>query len=78
MAFYRQPCESYFVEDHEESQRRIRQIQREQQKIVNRQKQQDIADELNRQASSEYGLDILRTMERLEVSRSVIKSEMIA
>ena len=69
MALYRARCDSFFVEDPEENQRRLREEMREREKFAKQQTQRAIADDLSRLASYEYREDILEQMEKIEVSR---------
>lgn len=69
MAYYRQPCDSYFVENHDDRERRFREEVREHERFAKRQKQLAIAEKLSRLASCELREDILEHMEDMEVRR---------
>ncbi len=66
MAYYGH-CESYFVEDHEESQRRYRDDLREREHFAKQQIQRELGDDLSKLTSYEYGPEILQEMEKVEV-----------
>ena len=68
MAYYVQPCDSYFVESHESQERIIRDGVRERERLRKQHTQAAIAEELSLLASDEYRDDILQHMERMEVS----------
>ena len=68
MAYYAQPCDSYFVESHESQERIIRDGIRERERLRKHHTQAAIAEELSLLASDEYRDDILQHMERMEVS----------
>lgn len=68
MAYYTEPCDSYFVESHDDQARAIRDGIRQREKKKNRQTQAAIADELSLLTSNEFREDILQHMERMEVS----------
>lgn len=67
MAYYQQTCDSYFVESHDDQEKRFREEMREHEKFAKRQTQLDIAEELSQLASHEYRDDILQHMEAMEV-----------
>ncbi|KAL9130671.1 MAG: hypothetical protein Q9217_001198 [Psora testacea] len=67
MAYYPQPCDSYFVESHDGRERRFRDEMREQERQAKRQVQAAIAEQLSDIASHEYRDDHLRKMEEMEV-----------
>ena len=67
MAYYRQPCDSYFVETQDDVERRYRDSVREHQRRVNRQRQMNIAEELSAATSAEYRRDVIAHMEKAEV-----------
>ena len=69
MAYYPQRCDSYFVEAHDDRERRYRDELREQERLAKRQMQIAIAEQLSDIASQEYRDDHLRQMEKLEVKR---------
>lgn len=66
MAYYGH-CESYFVEGHEDPHRRYRDELRERERLASRQIQYDMADDLSKLTSREYGSEILQHMEKIEV-----------
>ena len=78
MAFFRQPCDSYFVEGHEDNQRRFRDEIREREKFAKQQTQRAIAEDLSRLTSYEYREDILSQMEKIEVGHECLHSDNIA
>ena len=63
----RPPCNSYFVDSHEEHARAMREEMREREKHIKRQTQIAIGQDLSEQESQEYGSDILQHMENMEV-----------
>lgn len=69
MAYYQQPCDSYFVESHDDHESRFRDEMREHERLAKRQTQIGIAEELSQLASYEYRDDILKQMEKMEVRR---------
>lgn len=69
MAYYQHACDSYFVESHEDRQKRYRDEVMEREKLARRQTQLAIAEELSQLASHEYQADILQHMEDMEVKR---------
>lgn len=73
MAQFRPPCESYFVESHDEFDRPIRNDRAEYVRRMNLLTQGAIATELSQQAREQYLDDILQHMEKMEV-RSLDKS----
>ena len=70
MAYYGH-CESYFVEDHEDTQRRYRDDLREREQFAKQQIQRELGDELSKLTSYEYGSEILQQMEKIEVRQTV-------
>ena len=67
MAYYQQPCDSYFVESHDDRERRYNDEIKEREKFAKRHTQLAIAEELSQLASDEYLDDILSHMEDMEV-----------
>lgn len=66
------PCDSYFVETHEESIDGVfarRAEERERRRAIARMQQRALAEELSRTTSDEYQEDIMDHMEYMEVSR---------
>lgn len=75
MAFSRprssfQPCETFFVEDDYHRARADRQAQQEHDKLVARERQYAIADQLSRLTSEELRDDVLKHMLEMDVSIS--------
>ena len=70
MAYYQQPCDSYFVENHDDHEKRLREEMRERENFGKRQTQLAIAEELSQLASYEYRDDVLSHMEHMEVKLS--------
>lgn len=66
MAYYGH-CESYFVEGHEDTERRYREEVRERERFANQQVQHELGAELSKLTSYEYGPEILQEMEKVEV-----------
>lgn len=66
MAYYQQPCDSYFVESHGE--RRFREEMKERQMRAKLQQQHASAEGLSQLASREYREDVLQHMELMEVT----------
>ncbi|MCJ1271791.1 hypothetical protein MMC22_011696 [Lobaria immixta] len=66
MAHFRPPCESYFVESHDECGRQVRNDRIEQMRKTNLLTQGTIASALSQQARDEYLDDILHHMEKME------------
>ncbi|KAG8533033.1 uncharacterized protein KY384_001816 [Bacidia gigantensis] len=66
MAYYPQPCDTFFVESHDDRGRRYRDEMREQERQAKRQIQLTIAEQLSEIASHEYRYDHLIQMEKLE------------
>lgn len=64
MAYHQQPCDTYFVESHDSFPPRQSQ---DYIKMMGRQNQQAMADELSRQASDLYMEDIMAHMKQMEV-----------
>ena len=69
MAYYKQTCDSYFVESHDDREKRFRDELRERERFEKRQTQLAIAEELSQLASEEYLADTLAHMEDMEVKR---------
>ena len=69
MAYYPQQCDSYFVESHDDRERRFRDEIREQERQAKHQTQVGIAEHLSDLASQEYRHDHLLQMEKMEVIR---------
>jgi len=63
MAYHRQPCDSYFVED-----AYPQRATQEYLKMLGRRKQEAMANELSRQACESYMDDIVKHMEHMEVN----------
>ena len=61
-------CDSYFVESHDDQQRRHRHEIQERERLHKMQVQLAIAEDLSEQASQDYRDDHLSAMERMEVS----------
>lgn len=76
MAYYQQPCDSYFVESHDDRETRYRQQMRERESHTKRQMQLAIADELSQQASYEYRSQILEHMEMMEVNHLAAQQQL--
>lgn len=68
MAYYVQPCDSYFVESHETSQRITRENARERERLRKQQTQAVIAEELSLLTSEEFREDVRYHMQEMEVS----------
>lgn len=69
MAYYAQPCESYFVESHDSRERLVREGIRERERQKKQQTQAAIAEELSVLTSDEYRDDVQLHMESMEVKR---------
>ena len=67
MAYYHKQCDSYFVESHEDEERRFLGQLRERDRRQKWQTQLEIAEELSQLTSCEYRDDILQHMETMEV-----------
>lgn len=67
MAYYPQPCDSYFVESQDRYQQRLRDERRESARLEKQQRQIAIAEELSQKVSNEYRHDVLQHMEMMEV-----------
>ncbi|KAL8708576.1 MAG: hypothetical protein Q9220_006511 [cf. Caloplaca sp. 1 TL-2023] len=63
----RPPCDSYFVESHNERSRAVRDEMKKHEAYVKRQTQDNIAANLSEIAKQEYGAEILQYMEQMEV-----------
>lgn len=72
MAYYQQTCDSYFVESHEDREKRFRDEVRARERFAKRQTQLAIAEELSQLASQEYESEILHHMEAMEVKRHAL------
>ena len=72
MAYYPQPCDSYFIESYDERGRFYRDEMRDRERQAKRQKQNAIADQLSSIATQEFREDHLRQMEMLEVKSLAI------
>lgn len=64
-----QPCNTYFVEDPDNGVFAARADARDIKKLIARQRQELMANELSRQASNDYMEDILKHMKQMEVKR---------
>lgn len=69
MAYYHNQCDSYFVESHEDQDKRLREELRERDRRQKWQTQLVIAEDLSELTSCEYRDDILQHMETMEVRR---------
>ena len=69
MASYHSQCDSYFVESHEDQEKRFREELKEYDRRQKWQTQLAIAEDLSQLTSCEYGDDILEHMETMEVKR---------
>ena len=69
MAYYHTQCDSYFVESHEDQEKRFREEFRECDRRQKWQTQLAIAEDLSRLTSYEYRDDVLQQMEIMEVKR---------
>ena len=69
MAYYHGQCDSYFVESHEEQEKRHREKLKECDRRQKWQTQLAIAEDLSQLTSCEYRDDILEHMETMEVER---------
>ena len=67
MAYYHNQCDSYFVESHEDEEKRCLEELRERDRRQKWQTQRAIAEDLSQITSSEYGDDVLQHMEMMEV-----------
>ena len=67
MAYFAKPCDSYFVESHDNHERIIREGIRERERQKKCQTQAAIAEELSLMTSDEYREDVLQHMETMEV-----------
>jgi hypothetical protein len=65
---HKQPCDSYFVESHDTGVYAARADAREYAKIIARQRQELMANELSRQACDDYMEDIMGHMRQMEVN----------
>ena len=75
MAYYKQPCDSYFVDSHDDHELRFREEIREREAHVKRQTQLAIAEDLSQLAIYEYGDCIQQHMEDMEVKRHALYYE---
>lgn len=64
-----QPCDSYFVESYEPEYPAPRLGPKEHAKLIARERQYAIADELSKQVSDEYREDVLSHMLMMDVSK---------
>ena len=71
MAYSQYTCDSYFVESHEDREKRFRDEIRERERFAKRQTQYAIAEELSQLASQEYLTDVLQHMEDMEVEHLI-------
>ena len=71
MAYYQQTCDSYFVESHNDHEKRVREEFKERERFEKRQTQLAIAEELSELTSQEYRTDVLLHMEEMEVRHSI-------
>ena len=62
-----QQCDSYFVEEQESFQSQSRQQARDYAKLIARQRQELLANDLSRQACEDYLEDIMKHMRQMEV-----------
>lgn len=69
MAYYHNRCDSYFVQSHEDQDKRLREELRERDMRQKWQTQLAIAEDLSQLTSCEYRDDILQHMETMEVRR---------
>ena len=65
----RSQCDSYFVESHDDRARAFREDMRERERLMKRQTQLAIAEDLSNLTSAEYREDILHHMEKMEVKQ---------
>jgi len=68
MAYYAQPCDSYFVESHDSQERSVRDGLRESERQKKQQTQAAIAEELSLLTSDEYRDEVQLHMEAMEVN----------
>lgn len=69
MAYQLRPtCDSYFVENHDDRAKAVRDEMRERERFVHKQTQKAIAEDLSDLVSEEYGPEVLEHMERMEVN----------
>lgn len=69
MAYYHNQCDSYFVESHEDQEKRFRDGLRERERRQKWETQLAIAEDLSQLTSCEYRDDVLQHMETMEVKR---------
>lgn len=67
MAYCAQPCDSYFIESHENQEQALRGSLRERERLRKQQTQAAIAEELSLLTSDEYRDDVLQHMENMEL-----------
>ncbi|KAL8658857.1 MAG: hypothetical protein Q9202_007394 [Teloschistes flavicans] len=68
MAYQLRPtCDSYFVENHDDRAKAVRDEMRERERFVHKQTQKAIAEDLSDLVSEEYGPEVLEHMERMEL-----------
>ena len=72
MAYYHNQCDSYFVESHEDQEKRFKEELRERDRRQKWQTQLAIAEELSQLTSCEYRDDVLQHMETMEVKNLVL------
>lgn len=68
MAYFHRPCESYFVETHDDNVRSYEAERRERKRQADLYTQSAIATELSQLVSEDYREDIVQHMEKMEVS----------
>lgn len=68
MAYFHRPCESYFVETHDDHVRSYEAERRERKRQADLYTQSAIATELSQLVSEDYREDIIQHMEKMEVS----------
>lgn len=68
MAYFHRPCESYFVETHDDHVRSYEAERRERKRQADLYTQSAIATELSQLVSEDYREDIVQHMEKMEVS----------
>ena len=73
-----QPCDSYFVETYDQEYAPARLSAKEHAKLIARERQYAMADEMSRAVSDEYQDDILAHMHAMDVSLPSHLHEMLA
>lgn len=68
MAYFHRPCESYFIESHDDHVRPYEAERRERKRQTDLYTQSAIATELSQLVSEDYREDIVHHMEKMEVS----------